>query len=100
MKSMTDELVETFADVWDALAETPEEAARLKMCSDMMIAIQETVTAWHITQAAAARRLGISQPRLNDLLRGRMGRFSLEALVELGLRAGLAVRLDIGRKAA
>ena len=97
---MTDEPIETFASVWDALADTSEEAAYLKMRSDLMIAIQESVESWNVTQTVAARRLGVSQPRLNDLLRGRMGRFSLEALVEMAMRAGLVVRLDIGREAA
>lgn len=48
-----------------------------------------------MTQAEAAHRLGITQPRLNDLLRGRITNFSLDALINLAVQAGLKVRLDI-----
>ncbi|WP_308918318.1 XRE family transcriptional regulator [Jannaschia sp. LMIT008] len=47
----------------------------------------------------AAGRLGVTQPRLNDLLRGKADKFSLDALIGLSARAGLAVKLDI-RKVA
>jgi predicted XRE-type DNA-binding protein len=60
-----------------------------------MIAISEAVAAWDVTQVEAARRLGVTQPRLNDLLRGRIDKFSIDALVELAARAGLAVHLEI-----
>ena len=50
--------------------------------------------------AEAARRLEVTQPRLNDLLRGRIGNFSLDALILLAERAGLRVRMQIGRAAA
>jgi predicted XRE-type DNA-binding protein len=60
-----------------------------------MIAISEAVAAWDVTQMEAATRLGVTQPRLNDLLRGRIDKFSIDALVELAARAGLAVHLEI-----
>jgi predicted XRE-type DNA-binding protein len=60
-----------------------------------MIAINEAVSSWGMTQTDAARRLGVTQPRLNELLRGRVGKFSLDALVALAARAGLAVHLEI-----
>ena len=60
-----------------------------------MIAISEAVASWGVTQTDAARRLGVTQPRLNDLVRGRVGKFSLDALVALAARAGLAVHLEI-----
>ena len=86
---------ETFESVWDALEDTPTEAENMKLRSRLMIAISEAVTAWDITQMEAARRLGVTQPRLNDLLRGHIGKFSLDALVALAARAGLAVHLEI-----
>src|SRR5207245_2350809 len=58
----------TFSNVWDALEDNPEEAANLTMRSDVMIAIKDAVQGWKTTQARAAQRLGITQPRLNDLL--------------------------------
>ena len=70
----------TFANVWDALSDSPEEAATMKIRSDVMIAINDTISAWDTTQARAASRLGVTQPRLNDLLRGKINKFSLSML--------------------
>lgn len=90
---------ESFDNVWDALEDSPAEAASMNMRSALLIAIEQQVRAWRLTQAEAARRLGITQPRLNDLLRGRIGNFSLDALVTLARAAGLSVRLEIDRAA-
>ncbi|MFZ0845520.1 MAG: XRE family transcriptional regulator [Pseudolabrys sp.] len=89
-----------FASVWDAIEPTRAKAANMKARAEMMIAIRETVAAWNITQAAAAKRLGLTQPRMNDLLRGRIDKFSLDALMNLATRAGIAVRLEVVRPAA
>lgn len=89
-----------FASVWDAIEPSRAEAANMKARADMMIAIRETVAGWGITQAAAAKRLSLTQPRMNDLLRGRINKFSLDALMNLATRAGLAVRVAIVRPAA
>ena len=85
----------TFANVWDALEDTPEGAATMTMRSNVMIAIEDQVRSWNTTQAQAARRLGITQPRLNDLLHGKINKFSLDALMTLATRAGLKVKIDI-----
>jgi predicted XRE-type DNA-binding protein len=97
---MTDEPVQTLASVWDAVAETSEEAANMRLRSALAIAVRGVVEGWQMTQAEAARRLGVTQPRLNDLLRGRLDRFSLDALVGLAEHAGLAVRMEITQDAA
>ncbi len=86
---------QTFDNVWDALENTPTEAANMSMRSAVLIAVEQKVRGWNVTQAEAARRLGITQPRLNDLLRGRIANFSLDALVGLAAQAGLTIRLDI-----
>lgn len=86
---------QTFANVWDALEDTQTEAASMTMRSNLLIAIEQRVRSWNVTQAEAAGRLGVTQPRLNDLLRGRIQNFSLEALIDLAAKAGLRVRLDI-----
>jgi predicted XRE-type DNA-binding protein len=91
--------VKSFANVWDALMDTPEEAAAMTMRSDLLITLTEHVKAWKLTQAAAAKRLDITQPRLNDLLRGRINNFSIDALISLARKAGLTVELKI-KKAA
>ncbi len=95
-----DEPMQTFASVWDALEETPEEAANMRLRSELVDAIRSAVGAWQLTQAQAAARLGVTQPRLNDLLRGRIARFSLDALIGLAERSELTVRLEISKVAA
>jgi predicted XRE-type DNA-binding protein len=85
----------TFANVWHALGDNPEVAATMTMRSDAMIAIKEKVRSWNTTQAQAARRLGITQPRLNDLLHGKINKFSLDTLLTLATRAGLEVKIGI-----
>jgi predicted XRE-type DNA-binding protein len=91
---------EVFESVWDALEPSSAEAAHMKMRSELMLAIKEAVAGWGLTQAEAAKRLAVTQPRLNDLLRGRISKFSLDALVALAARARLALRKEISRPAA
>ncbi|HVV93532.1 MAG TPA: XRE family transcriptional regulator [Hyphomicrobiales bacterium] len=89
-----------FESIWDAIEASPEAAANMKAKAALMIAIREAAEGWCLTQAEAARRLGVTQPRLNDLLRGRIEKFSLDALMNLASRAGLAVRIDVAPRAA
>ena len=88
---------QVFASVWDALEDRPAEAANMRLRSELMIAIRQAVAQWSTTQAAAAGRLEVTQPRLNDLLRGRINNFSLDALTVLAARAGVEVRMQIER---
>jgi predicted XRE-type DNA-binding protein len=85
----------TFANVWDALEDSPEEAATMTMRSNIMVAVKDKVCSWNLTQAQAARRLGITQPRLNDLLQGKINKFSLDTLTILAMRAGLKVKVEV-----
>jgi predicted XRE-type DNA-binding protein len=71
------------------------EAENLKMRSQLMMRIEDFCRQSDMTQAAAAKVLGITQPRLNALLKGKIGQFSLDALVNIANRAGLNVRLVI-----
>jgi predicted XRE-type DNA-binding protein len=89
-----------FANVWDAIEPSLAEAAGMKARSELMLAIRGVVEGWQTTQAEAAKRLGVTQPRLNDLLRGRINKFSLDALVDLAGRTGHSVRMKIVRRAA
>ena len=89
-----------FDSVWDAIEPSTAEAAKMKAPADLMIAIQETVKGWHTTQAVSARCLGLTQPRLNDLLRGRINKFNLDALTNHASHAGISVRLKVVRPAA
>lgn len=75
------------------------EAENLRLRSELMVRIADYFEASGVTQAAAAKALGLTQPRLNALLKGRIDLFSLDALVNVATRAGLNVRLVV-RKAA
>lgn len=90
---------EYFDSVWDAIEPSKAEAANMKARADLMIAIQETVEGWHTTQAISATRLGLTQPRLNDLLRGRINKFSLNSLLNHASHARLSVKLEVVRPA-
>jgi predicted XRE-type DNA-binding protein len=92
--------VQRFENVWDALADTREEAINLTMRSDLMSSIERVVEGWKVPQGEAAKRLGISRPRLNDLLRGKMSKFSLDMLTTLATRAGLRVQLSVKKMTA
>src|SRR5437762_14338079 len=77
-----------YASVWDALADTPEQAANLRARAELMQQIAAIVKKRGWTQAEAARQCGVTQPRINDLLRGRVSRFSLDALVNIATAIG------------
>ena len=72
-----------------------EEAQNLQLRSQTMIAVEGWYKASGLTQAKAAQVLGVTQPRLNQLLKGRIGEFSLDALVNMVTRAGMRVGLTI-----
>jgi len=94
--------IEHVANVWESLTDSPKEAANMTMRSTLLLAVGDAVKGWGLPQSQAAARLGINQPRLNDLLRGRISKFSLDALVNLTTRAGLVVHMDVtgGEQAA
>lgn len=87
--------VREFASVWDAIADSPEEAANLKIRSELMMKIQALIAKNGCTQAATAKQCGISQPRINDLMRGRISRFSLDALVNIVTALGQQVHIEL-----
>lgn len=86
---------QTFDNVFDALSDTPAEAANMKARAELMSAIQARIRTWALPQEAAALRLGITRPRLNDLLRGKLAKFSLDALVNLASAAGLSLHIRV-----
>ena len=86
---------ESYASVRDAIADTPEQAANLRARAKLMHKIEAPLKKHDWTQAEAARRCGVTQPRINDLLRGRMSRFSLDALVNIATARGCRVRVDL-----
>lgn len=91
--------MQTHASVWDAIEDTPEAAASMRVRADLMIAVQRYVEVSGETQSQAAKHLGITQPRLNDLLRGRIEKFSVDALVNMLARVGRQVTVKVKRAA-
>lgn len=86
---------ESYASVWDAIADTPQQAANLRARAELMQQIAAVVKRRNWTQTEAARHCGVTQPRINDLLRGRVSRFSLDALVNICTALRHRVRFDL-----
>ena len=88
-----------FESVWDAI-EKPKEAASLKARAEVAHALIEEIGRRELTQSRAASLLGVTQPRVSDLVRGRLDLFSLDTLVEMAGRAGFKVGIRLSRQRA
>ena len=86
---------ESYASVWDAIADTPRQAANLRARAELMRQIAVFLKRKEWTQVEAAKSCGVTQPRINDLLRDRVSRFSLDALVNISTALGCRVRVDL-----
>lgn len=90
---------ERFGSVWDAIEDTPVEAANMKLRAELMISLKDHIARAGLSQAQAAKRLGVTQPRISDLMRGKIDLFGLDTLVNIAVAAGLRVELLV-REAA
>jgi predicted XRE-type DNA-binding protein len=88
-----------FANVWDAIEDTPEQAENMRFRWVLMIALKKHLARTDLTQAQIAKMFGVTQPRVSGLLRGKIDVFGLDALVNMAAAAGLRVQLSV-RKAA
>jgi len=88
-----------FASVWDAIEDTPAEAENMKLRAALMIALEAHIKRQGWTQADAARRLGVTQPRVSDLMRGKIALFGLDTLVNMVAAVGLRVELHVAETA-
>ncbi len=84
-----------FASVWDAIEDTPEEAENMKLRSGLMMALKAHVVRANLNQTEAARLFGVTQPRVSDLMRGKINLFGLDALVNMATAAGLHVEMRV-----
>jgi predicted XRE-type DNA-binding protein len=82
-------------NVFSDLGFDPEEAQNLKVRADLMIELTKLIEARGLTQATAAKLLGVTQPRVSDLVRGKIDRFSVDSLIEMLGRAGADVSLVV-----
>jgi len=93
---MTDE---RFASVWDAIENTPAEAENMKLRSSLMMALKDHIASAGLSQKEAAKVFGVTQPRVSDLLRGKIELFGLDTLVNMLAAAGLRVEVHVAKAA-
>ena len=90
---------ERFSSVWDAIEDTPAQAENMKLRACLMDALRQHITAEGVSQTEAARLFGVTQPRISDLMRGKIDLFALDTLVNMAVTAGLRVEVKVGKAA-
>lgn len=91
--------LEAFDNVWDAIEDDPATRENLKLRSELMFALTRHIKREGLTQGQAAKLFGVTQPRISNLMRGKINAFSLDLLVKMATAAGLRVSLKV-KKAA
>jgi predicted XRE-type DNA-binding protein len=81
--------------VWDAIEDTPQQAASMRARSALMMELEIIIKQRGMTQAAAATLFGVTQPRVSDLMRGKINLFSLDCLIDMATVAGLEPHVTI-----
>lgn len=84
-------------NVFADLGFAAEEAEHLKVRADLMIALTKLIDARGLSQAEAAKLLGVSQPRISDLVRGKIDKFSADTLISMLAAAGAQVSVSVRR---
>ncbi|PRD41656.1 transcriptional regulator [Phyllobacterium phragmitis] len=84
-----------FDSVWDAIEDTPAQAENMKLRSVLMTALKERITRDGMSQVQAAELFGVTQPRISDLIRGKIDLFSLDMLVNMAASAGLHLEMRV-----
>ena len=90
---------EKFAGVWDAIEDTSKEAENMRLRSGLMMALKTHLARTGLSQSQAAKLFGVTQPRISDLMRGKINLFGLDALVNMAAAAGMHVEMRV-REAA
>jgi predicted XRE-type DNA-binding protein len=88
-----------FNSVWDAIEDTPAQAENMKLRSALMLALKDHIAEEGLSQSNAAKLFGVTQPRISDLMRGRIDLFAIDTLVNMLTTAGLRVELHIAKAA-
>lgn len=84
-----------FTSVWDAIEDTQEVAENIKLRSTLMRALKQHIVRANMSQAEAAKLFGVTQPRVSDLMRGKINVFGLDALVNMAAAAGLHIEMRV-----
>jgi predicted XRE-type DNA-binding protein len=90
---------EVFENVWDAIEADPVERQSMKLRSSLMIAVRQHIKESGMSQSEAAAKFGVTQPRISDLMRGRIDLFAIDGLVNMLATAGLHIEMNV-RKVA
>ena len=94
---MATKIERSSGNVFRDLGFNRQEAGSLKLRAELMVQISRLIKKRKLTQAEAAKQLGVTQPRISDLVRGRIDLFSIDGLVEMLGRAGMRVRLHVAQ---
>lgn len=86
---------QTFSSVWDAIEDTPQAAASMKARSALMMYLTEAIKLQGFTQTQAAYYFGVTQPRISDLMRGKIELFSLDTLMDMAATAGMVPTVKV-----
>ncbi len=86
---------EQYSSVWDAIEDTPAEAENMKLRSALMMALKQHIARANLNQSEAAKLFGVTQPRVSDLMRGKISLFSIDTLVNMAATAGLHLELRV-----
>lgn len=87
-----------FVSVWDAIEDTPARAENLKLRSALMMAVKDHIAREGLSQTEAAKAFGVTQPRVSDLVRGKIELFSLDTLVNMLAAAGMHVKMNVSER--
>jgi predicted XRE-type DNA-binding protein len=90
---------ERFTSVWDAIEDTPAQAENMKLRSALMTALRDHIADRGLTQVQAAKLFDVTQPRVSDLMRGKIDLFGLDTLVNMLSSAGLHVEMHVTKAA-
>ena len=88
-----------FASVWDAIEDKPAQAENMRLRSTLMMALKDHIVRSGLSQSEAAKLLGVTQPRISDLMRGKIELFGLDTLVNMVAAAGLHVEMRVSSAA-
>ena len=86
-------------NVWDAIEDDPAQRENMKVRSALMTVLTDFIVKRRLTQAEAAKKFGVTQPRISDLMRGKIDLFAIDSLVNMIGAAGLHVKVQIGKAA-
>ena len=89
-----------FGSVWDAIEDSARDSASMRTRADLMITLQEHLRKRGVSQAQAAKLLQVTQPRVSDLMRGKIDLFSSDTLIEMLGRLGARVKVSVEFKRA